>query len=549
MGLHLRTGECLEGGYGERAGEIAGELAMHFERGRDYERAARYRRQAGEHALRQHANREAADHATQALHLLEALPDSPERVQQELALQIMLGAALTATQGYGAAEVARPYERARELCAQVGDTVRLLPVLLGLGRFHQSRGELQIARDLGARLLGIADATDDAAVGLAAHNALGIMAFYAGEFEAALAHVEEGARLYDPSQHSPNRSATFRAGQDPGVSCAVYAAWTLQLLGHPARAAARMREALASARSLGHPFSVAYACHFAAGFHLYRREREAVREMEEETIAYSTEHGFRLFPMMGAIHRGWLLSEQARGEEALAQMRDGLAALRAIGIELRRPALLALLAEVYEKIHRPGEGLSAVEEALAAGAHGAAVLGCGAPSAAGERRSPRPGTGRRPRPPAGRDARRHSSRGHPDCAAPAGEVAGAARGDELESAVGEHGESERGARIALRDLRLVHGRLRHGRFERREVAARPARAPSEDIEGGRGRIQGLKRATVVEAVEDPPRALNSRMRSRRRAEAASRCADSSAISSPSPPSSATGPRVMRAGVE
>ena len=180
-------------------------------------------------------------------------------------------------------------------------------------------------------MLGIADTTHDAAVGLAAHTAVGIMAFYAGEFDAALAHVEQGTRLYDPGQHSPNRSATFRAGQDPGVSCAVYAAWTLQLLGHPARAATRMREALALARSLDHPFSVVYACHFAAGFHLCRREREAVQELEDEALAYSTEHGFRLFPMMGAIHRGWLLSEQARGEEALAQMREGLAALRAIG--------------------------------------------------------------------------------------------------------------------------------------------------------------------------------------------------------------------------
>jgi predicted ATPase len=301
--------------------------------------------------------------------LLGALPDSPERIQQELALQIMLGAALTATQGYGAAEVARPYERARELCAQVGDTVRLLPVLLGLGRFHQSRGELQIARGLGMRLLAIADTTHDATVGLAAHHAVGIMAFYGGEFAAALAHVEQGTRLYDPSQHSPNRSATFRAGQDPGVSCAVYAALTLQLLGHPARAAARMREALALARSLDHPFSVVYACHFAAGFHLRRREHEAVRELEDEALAYSTEHGFRLFPVMGAIHRGWLLSEQGRGEEALAQMREGLAALRAIGMEFRRPAFLALVAEVCEKINQPGEGLSAVAEALAAAEH------------------------------------------------------------------------------------------------------------------------------------------------------------------------------------
>src|SRR5439155_869821 len=133
-GLHLRTGQRLERGYAERAGEIAGELAMHFAHGRDFERAARYRRQAGEHALRQYAYREAADHATRALDLLKAWPESPERTQQELALQVMLGAALTATHGYGALEVARAYARARELCEHVGDTVRLLPVLLGLGR-------------------------------------------------------------------------------------------------------------------------------------------------------------------------------------------------------------------------------------------------------------------------------------------------------------------------------------------------------------------------------------------------------------------------------
>ncbi len=369
VGLHLRTGERLERGYGERAGEIAGELAMHFEHGRDSERAARYRRQAGEHALRKHAYREAADHATRALDLLRTMPESAERSQEELTLHVTLGAALTATQGYAAPEVARTYARARELCEHVGDTVRLLPVLLGLGRFHQGRGELQIASDLGTRLLGIADATHEVAVGLAAHNALGIMAFYGGEFDAALAHLEQGIELYDPSLHSPNRSVVFRAGQDPGVSCTVYAAWALLLLGQPARAAARMREALALARSLGHPFSVAYACHFAAGFHLFRREREAVQELEDEAFAYSTEHGFRLFPMMGATHRGWLLAEQARGEEGLAQMREGLAASRAIGIELRRPAFLALVAEVCEKTEQPEAGLSAVAEALAAGEH------------------------------------------------------------------------------------------------------------------------------------------------------------------------------------
>jgi predicted ATPase len=359
VGLHLRTGERLQRGYGERAEEVSAELAMHFEQGRDPERAVRYRRQAGERALRRHAYREAADHATRALGLLRTLPESPERTQQELALQVVLGSALTATHGYGAAEVARPYERARELCAQVGDTGQLLPVLLGLGRFHQSRGELRIARDLAARLLAIADSTRDAAIELAAHNALGIMAFHGGEFATALVHLERGIRIYDGDRHSPTRSAVFRAGQDPGVSCAVYAAWTLQILGHPERASARMREALERARALDHPFSLAYVCHFAAGFHLCRGERDAVQALEDDALAVSTEHGFRLFPVMGEIHRGGAL----RGREGLARIRHGLAALRAIGIEMRRPAFLALSAEVCAEIEQPDEGLAAVAEA------------------------------------------------------------------------------------------------------------------------------------------------------------------------------------------
>ena len=43
----------------------------------------------------------------------------------------------------------------------------------------------------------MAEATRDPAPLLAAHNALGIVSFYAGDFEAALAHLEQGIALYD----------------------------------------------------------------------------------------------------------------------------------------------------------------------------------------------------------------------------------------------------------------------------------------------------------------------------------------------------------------
>jgi predicted ATPase/DNA-binding winged helix-turn-helix (wHTH) protein len=361
--LHRWTAERLERGYGGRAGEIAGELAVHFEHGRDLERAARYRRHAGEHALRQHAYREAADHATHALRSLRTLPDSRERAQQELGLQVVLGSALTATQGYAAPEVARTYAQAWELCTQVGETPQLLPVLLGVGRFYVVRGEFQTARDVGTHLLTMAMATRDAAMLLAAHNALGIVSLYAGDFEVALDHLERGIALHGSDEHGPTRSSAFRL-VPPGVTCAIHAAWTLWMLGYPDRAAARAREALALARSLEHPFGRSYACHLAAGLHQWRGEHQSVQELEDEALPHDTEHGFGLLLTVGLLQRGWLLAERGQAEAGLAQMREGLARHREIGSVVLVPAALAMVAEVHQTLGRPAEGLSAVTEAL-----------------------------------------------------------------------------------------------------------------------------------------------------------------------------------------
>jgi len=114
--LHRRIGERGEEGYGERAREIAVELAVHFERGRDYRQAVRYLEQAGENAIQRSAHVEAIRHLIKALELLKTLPDTPERTRQELTLQTALGVPLVATKGYAAPEVGEAYTRARELC-------------------------------------------------------------------------------------------------------------------------------------------------------------------------------------------------------------------------------------------------------------------------------------------------------------------------------------------------------------------------------------------------------------------------------------------------
>src|SRR5262245_21959173 len=55
---HQRVGTRLEGGYGARAGEIAAELAVHFEQGHDYRRAVQYVLEATRNAARRGAPQE-----------------------------------------------------------------------------------------------------------------------------------------------------------------------------------------------------------------------------------------------------------------------------------------------------------------------------------------------------------------------------------------------------------------------------------------------------------------------------------------------------------
>ncbi len=92
--LHQRIGEREEHAYGERAREIAAELAVHFEQGREYQRAVHYLQQAGQNASQRSAHIEAVNHLTTGLALLQQLPATPERDRHELTLQMSLGLAL-----------------------------------------------------------------------------------------------------------------------------------------------------------------------------------------------------------------------------------------------------------------------------------------------------------------------------------------------------------------------------------------------------------------------------------------------------------------------
>jgi predicted ATPase len=85
--IHGRIGVRGEAISGERVGEIAAELAVHFEESRDLVRAVKYLQMATENAARRSADHEALTLARHGLELLKTLPDAAERGEQEQSLR------------------------------------------------------------------------------------------------------------------------------------------------------------------------------------------------------------------------------------------------------------------------------------------------------------------------------------------------------------------------------------------------------------------------------------------------------------------------------
>jgi predicted ATPase len=357
---HGTIGHLLETRFAETVARQPELVAYHYTEAGLADQAIAYWLRAGQHAAQRSANQEAMQHLTQGLALLSTLPETPARRQHELAVQMALGPALMVLKGVGHPEVEQAYARARELCQQVGETPARFPVLYGLWRCYRARGVPQTARELGEQLLTLAAQQDDPALRLAAHAALGTTLYHLGAFAPARRHLAQGI-----AQHTllPYRAPDVRYGEDPGEDCYRFLAWTLWSLGYPEHALHRSHEARTLAQALDHPTTQAMALFGAARLRQIRREVSEARELAEALIAVSTEHGHAFYLALGTFLRGWALFQQGQHEEGLAQMHQGLVALRTVGAEVIRPSFLTLLAEAYGTVAQADQGLSLLAEA------------------------------------------------------------------------------------------------------------------------------------------------------------------------------------------
>ena len=362
--LHATIAHVLETGHVE-SGDAPPELIAHHYTAAGYHaQGARYWHQAGLQASERSAHIEAIGHLTQELALLKTLPDTPQRLQQEIDAQITLGPAVIATKGYGSPDSETAYLRAQELCQRAPEgqgRSQLFFALHGLWNCALLRAEMQKARDIAERLLTLAEQRQDSHLLVEVHRVLGSTLFMQGEPTAARSQLEQGIARYNRRQH---HALSIRFGADSGVVSRSYAGFTLWLLGFADQALRRSEEALALAEELSHPFSLAFAQQFHAVVHQHRREAAAAQARAAAAIALSRKQGFPHWLAQSDIVQSWALAEQGQGDEELARIQHNVAAYKSTGAQLGRPYFIALAAHAYWKAGQTGGALHLLAEAL-----------------------------------------------------------------------------------------------------------------------------------------------------------------------------------------
>jgi len=361
--LHERAGRAIEELYRDALEEHYSELAHHYGRTDNTPKAIEYLHMAGEQAVQRSAYAEGIGQLAKAVDLVSTLPETRERDERELLLQLAIGQALSVTQGFAPPEAEKAYVRARHLCEQVGEAPQRFRVLMGLCLIHMMRAETEKAGELAEQLLHLARELHHPLYLMPAHEVMAETSYLRGDFCGARDHEEEAVRLFDPQQYPANEY--LKGWIHCGVAALGFSSWALCDLGCPDQALARSREALALAQQVSHPLSETCAFLFEGVVHGRRGDMQAAREAAETVIALASEHGFQYYLGAGTFMRAHASTElgELQRHEGIAVMRAVVDAIRATGTVSGAPVMLTLLAETLLAAGQAEEGLALIAEA------------------------------------------------------------------------------------------------------------------------------------------------------------------------------------------
>ena len=360
--IHRQIAETLASRFPATAEATPEILAHHYTEANLPEPALDAWVSAGSLASRRSASLEALTHLDRALRLLPSLPEGPERDRRELGIQNLRAPSIIAARGYTDPEVEQTYARAEVLADRLAEAEERFWALYGLYTHHVIFGNLPQALGLAERLLRIAESEERPGFLSVAWFTLGVYHFYHSDYAQAVAELERALELALPDD-DPFRT---RTGTDLRVMALSFGTPALWHRGQSERAREWSERAVALARRSGSPFTLAFACTYAAMLAQSLHDAETVRRMAGEMHDLAVELGLSQWAWRGPFLLAWADLEVPPADRPACELGDFDGAQRAI--EQRGGSNMGyyfcLHAEILLRRERPGDAWRALEEGL-----------------------------------------------------------------------------------------------------------------------------------------------------------------------------------------
>jgi len=294
--LHQQAGEQLLKHFGKRAPHIATQLAIHFERGRDFPRAVEYLTHAGDNAAKLYGYAEAEKHYTEALRLVEKLSDS----------------------------------QTEQLCAlyQKRGTVN-----------HALSNFSQAANDF-TKMLGQAQAIGSLELQSAALNSLTMSLFFSHRLDETLMRATEALEVAERAGNEKLRTDTMLM---IGLKHLCY--------GELKEAKVILDDVVATARRLNYKPGLVGGVTWRSCLHFFQSEYELAVEKAKEGLRLASElrDGFLLLTAMFFL--GLSQGNQGKMSAALATLQDALEKARRNGDLFWHPRFPNCIGWIYRELH------------------------------------------------------------------------------------------------------------------------------------------------------------------------------------------------------
>jgi len=359
--LHTAIAQVMEKRSPEVINTTPEVIAQQFERAGQSEKATSYYMQAGDRDLLRFAMKESIAHYSNALRVVLANPESPERDRLELTARLGLGLAQQIAMGPTAKEPVLNYERALLLSQGQPDRGRERFLATWGVWFHAGlTGRTEEAFARSDELLAIARELDNPNFLMEAYHARAPMQLRAGNLLAIREAAQEVIRLYDRERHRDH--AYYFGGHDARVCAQSFYALSLWGQGFLDQAERMAWQCIEDARALDHAFSLSHALNMGGLTLILLRDLKACRAVADELYPLAERNKFPWPLIYARFVRSWLLAQESDPRAGIEQM---VTVADHMDASVLRPILFATIAEQQMRVGLLDDAMNMLDRAQA----------------------------------------------------------------------------------------------------------------------------------------------------------------------------------------